>query len=159
MRLAARQLTLEHGRHDRVTVETAGDAAARLAALTRLLPAEDRRLIELLLVRGLSHRAAAMELRVAPGVVSRRIQRLRKLVASPTVRAVAEHVESLAIPARQIAVDHFFSRMSVKLICDRQCLTRREVQAQLDFIRGWARALHRAAMRGRAEARAEASDD
>lgn len=155
MRLAVRQLTLENGRHDRVVAEPAPEAAARLAAVARLLPAEDRRLIDLLLVRGLSHRAAAVELRVAPGVVSRRIQRLRKQLASPTVRAIAEHFDSLAPPARQIAQDHFFGRMSIKLICERLDLTRRDVQSQLDFIRGWARALHRAAIRGRAEASGE----
>lgn len=152
MRLAARQLTLEFGRDDRIVGEPAADAAARLAAITRLLPAEDRRLVELLLVRGLSHRAAALELGVAAGMVSRRVKRIRNLIASPTVRAIADHADSLAAPVRQIAVDHFFHRMSVKVLASRLDLTRREVQAHLDFVRGWARALHRAAVRGRADA-------
>ena len=159
MRLAHRQHTLETGRHDRVPGERPADAAARHVAVTRLLPAEDRRLIELLFVRNLSHRAAAAELRVSPGVVSRRVIRLRNLLASPTVRAIAEHLDSLTPPVRQIAIDHFLHRIPVKGISERLGLPRRETQAQLDFIRGWARALHRAAVIGRTEATAENDDD
>jgi hypothetical protein len=146
MRITGKQLTLEFGRHDRIAVEPSQDVAERLATVARLLPAEDRRLIDLLFVRGLSHRAAAAELRIAPGVVSRRVLRLRNLFGSPTVRAIAEHLDSLAGPIRQVAVDHFFSRISIPLLCERHGTTRRGMQAQLDYIRGWARGLHRAAM-------------
>lgn len=143
MRLTSHLLTLETSRHDRLVSEPAADASARLAAVTRLLPAEDRRLIDLLVVRGLSHRAAARELALPPGVITRRVRRIRNLLASPTIRAIAEHIDSLASPVREVAIDHFFSRMSIRLIGDRVGLTRREVQARLDYVRGWARALHR----------------
>jgi hypothetical protein len=146
MRLTGKQLTLEFGRHDRDAVEPTHDAADRLAAVARLLPAEDRRLIDMLFVRRLSHRAAATELRVAPGVISRRMLRLRNLFGSPTIRAIADHIDSLATPIRQVAIDHFFNRISIPLLCERHGTTRREMQAQLDYIRGWARGLHRAAL-------------
>lgn len=145
MHYTPKQLTLEMGRYDRDT-SAPGVSAARLAAVTRLLPAEERRLIELLFVHNLSHRAAAAELKLAPGVVSRRIQRLRNMLASPTIRAIAENLDSLAPEIRQVAVDHYFNRIGLKLLCERTGATRRAMQSRLDFIRGWARALHRAAV-------------
>ena len=153
MRLTENQLILEFGRHGRTRVEPPADAAARIAAVARLLPAEDRRLIDLLFVHGVSHRAAAAELHLAPGVVTRRVQRLRNLLASPTVRAIADHLDSLAEPVRQLAVDHFFNRISIPLLCQRTGVTRRGMQAQLDYIRGWARGLNRAAMSTRDKSR------
>lgn len=161
MRLTCKSLTLEAGQHDRTVSEPSADVAARVAGVTRLLPAEDRRLIDLLLVRGLSHRAAATVLRVSAGAITRRVRRIRNLIASPTIRAIAEHHPSLASPLRELAIDHFFNRIPVTLLCRRFDLTRRDVQAQLDYVRGWARALHRAALRAAEEAareRAEADE-
>lgn len=159
MRLTPCHLTLESSRHDRAIGESAGEAAARLAAVARLLPAEDRRLVDLLIHRGLTQRAAAAELGLAPGVVARRLRRVRNMLASPTVRAIADHADSLAPPIRQLAISHFFRRVPVAVLCEQSGMTRRDVQGHLDYVRGWARALHRAAIRTREAARRRAADN
>ena len=146
MRYLPTQITLEIAAKEN-TVPTPASVAERArqsAAVLRLLPAEDRRLVEMLLIGGLTQRAVAVALRLDAGVVARRGRRLRNMLACPTTRAIAEHLDTLAEPSRRIAIDYFFTRLSVCLMAEHRGLTRRHVQQQIDFIRGWARALHRA---------------
>lgn len=144
MILVKGQLGLELARHDRVDqLASDDDRRRRVAAFLRLLPASDRRLLELVVIRGVTHRVAAEEFGVAAGMITRRVMRLRAMLASPTLRALAEHIDTLAQPARQLAISHFFARTSVSDIARDLGQTRRCVQSQLDYIRGWARALHR----------------
>lgn len=146
MRLICNPIALESEPHERTVAAANADAALRVAAIARLLPAEDRRLIDLLHVEGLSQRAAAIQLGIAPGVISRRARRLRNLLASPMVRAIAANLDSLAPHLREIAVEHFFSRVSIPLLCERTGVTRRTMEQRLDYVIGWVRGIQRAAL-------------
>jgi hypothetical protein len=157
MYLVSKPFGLEFSRQDRIEAAVESRLTGRFDAVLRHLPAEDRRLAQLVLIEQRSHRVAGRLLRINPGVVTRRARRLRNLLASPTVRAVADQLDTLPEPARQVAIDHFLRRKSVALICLHRDAPRREVVGQLEFIRGWARALHRERLL--AEARADQAAD
>lgn len=146
---------LERVHADRHFADPAG-RAEELAAIHALLPEADRRLVDLLFLRHQSHRAAAVALGVDAGAISRRARRLRNRLACPTLRMVARALHTLDALPRQVAVDHFFAATSVNEIARLRGLTRRQAQSQLDFVRGWAKALHRAAMRLASEAEDDA---
>jgi hypothetical protein len=146
MQVLVSNRTLELGDADRDFDDPVG-RAEELAAIYGLLPEDDRRLADLLFLRHQSHRAAAAALGVDAGAISRRARRLRNRLACPTLRMVARALHTLDPLPRQIAVDHFFAATSVNEIARERGLTRRQAQSQLDFVRGWAKALHRAALR------------
>lgn len=107
------------------------------------LPSDHRRLIEMVVLNRRSHRAAAAELRMVPGVVTRTVRRLRNRLACPVRRALALHLDTLPEPTRSLAVDHFFAGLSYKQLVSNHRLTEREVRDQLSYVRGWLRALNR----------------
>lgn len=114
-----------------------------LHTMLRLLSPDERRLAEMVLINRQSHRAAAAEFSVVPGVVTRRVCRLRNRLACPVRRALAVHLDTLPQPMRDLAVEHFFAGVSRAALARNLSLPPREVQAQLDYIRGWLRALQR----------------
>lgn len=126
------------------TPATAVATWSSVTAVADLLPAEDRRLFELIFVEGLTHQQAAELQGVDRAALSRRVRRLRRIIACPTRRAVAANLHSLAPEVRGWARDYFFHGYSVRLMAVHRKLPRTVVQREVDFIRGWARALQRA---------------
>lgn len=136
------------------------DAREALRRMIRLMPADQRRLIEMVIINRQSHRAAAAALHMVPGVVTRRVRRLRNRLACPVRRALAAHVDTLPAPTRGLAVDHFFAGVPRTRLARTFNLSLRDVQAQLDYVQGWIRALNRRRLTERRmlEAQLEARD-
>lgn len=116
---------------------------AALRRMLRLMPQDQRRLVEMVILNHQSHRAAAAELHMVPGVVSRRVRQLRNRLACPIRRALALHLDTLPEPTRGLAVDFFFGGVTRRELARRANLNERDLQTQLDYIRGWIRALNR----------------
>lgn len=114
-----------------------------LYRMIRLLTPDERRLAEMVLINGQSHRAAAAAFSVVPGNLTRRVRRLRNRLACPVRRALAVHVDTLPQPMRDIAVEHFFAGVPRAALARTFNLSQRDIKVQLDYIRGWLRALQR----------------
>lgn len=121
--------------------------AQELSAVMRLLPEPDRRLVDLVILQHRSHRDAAVALGLDAGVVCRRARRLRNRLACPTFRVIARALDTLDPAARALAVDHFILDLPVNVCARERGLPRKVVQSQVDFLRGWAKGTHRAALR------------
>lgn len=114
-----------------------------LRRMIRLMPQDHRRLVEMVILNRASHREAAAALHMVPGVVSRRVRSLRNRLACPIRRALALHLDTLPPQMRALAVEHYFGGVTRTTLARQHGLTDREIQAQLDYIRGWTRALNR----------------
>ena len=121
----------------------AGGAGESLRRMIKLMPTQHRRLIEMVIVNHQSHRAAGTELGIVPGVVSRRVRALRNRLACPVRRALATHLDTLPEPTRGLAINHWFAGVPRTELARDFNLSLREVQAQLDYVLGWIRALNR----------------
>jgi DNA-directed RNA polymerase specialized sigma24 family protein len=119
----------------------ADDKPAILRAMIRLLPGDQWRLAEMVMLNHVSHRAAAVSLQVVPGVVTRRVHSIRNRLACPVRRALFLHLEELPEPTRAIAVEHFYAGVSKATLAKTFDLPVREIQAHLDYVRFWIRAL------------------
>lgn len=145
MHLVGQSTTLEFaGQRAVVVAEGAADAEGRYRDVLRLLTAEDRRLATLLFVDGLSYRAAAAQVGVPAYAVARRAVRLRRILHCPTCRAIAQNLEALSPAQRKLAIDSYFLGLSARLIAIHRGVGRGVIARELDYIRGWARALQRA---------------
>lgn len=121
----------------------AGGAANRMRAMLRLLPTDQRRLAEMVLLNHVSHRAAAASFRMTPGGVTRRVKTIRARLTCPIRRALFLHLDTLPEPTRSLAVEHFFGGAGCSTLARAFNLSPREVHTQLDYVRGWVRALNR----------------
>ncbi len=118
-------------------------ARASVRRMLSHMPHTQRRLVEMVILNRASHRTAAAELRLSPGAVTRRVARLRDRLACPIRRALAVHLDTLPEPTRGLAIDHFFGGVTRRSLCRLRDLSDREVSSQLDYVRGWLRALNR----------------
>lgn len=121
----------------------AEDAGALLRQMIRLLPSEQRQLAQMVILNRQSHREAARALRQVPGAVSRRVKALRNRLACPVRRALALHLDTLPPAMRGIAIDFYFGGASQRAIARSQGLPASEIRAQIEYLTGWIRALHR----------------
>ena len=146
MQLNLSNHTLEHSSAERHFDDPAG-RAAELAAVMRLLPEDDRQIVDLVILQHRSHRDAAAAIGADAGAVTRRARRLRNRLACPNLRMIARALDTLDPATRRLAVDGFILAMPVNVLARVHGLNRRDAQSRLDFVRGWAKALHRVAIR------------
>lgn len=132
--------------------------AAELAAVMRLLPADDRKIVDLVLLQHRSHRDAAAAIGADAGAVTRRARKLRNRLSCPNVRMIARALDTLDPATRRLAVDGFILALPVNVLARLHGLSRRDAQSRLDFARGWAKALHRVTVRAQSALREEAQD-
>lgn len=149
MQLNLSNVTLESCPADRHFDDPVG-RAAELAAVLRLLPADDRQIVEMVILQHRSHRDAAAAIGADAGAVTRRARRLRNRLACPNLRMIARALDTLDPATRRLAVDGFILAMPVNVLARVHGLNRRDAQSRLDFVRGWAKALHRVAIRAQA---------
>lgn len=112
-------------------------------ALTRriaLLPEEDRALLELIR-HDASRRRIAGLLRITPGALCRRVQKLAKRLHDPQVAALMDERCALPPEIRQIGVEHLLLGVSIRDLATKHELTTHEVKTRLNFARGWYRGL------------------
>lgn len=149
MRLNMSNHVLDHASQERSMADPIW-RASELGAVLRLLPEGERRLVDSLFVQQQSYREIAATLGLTAGVVCRRARRIRNRLACPTLRAVARSIDALTPEMRRIAVEHVIGGVPVNVIARTHGLTRRDVQRQVDYVRGWARGLYRGALRATA---------
>lgn len=99
----------------------------------------DRRLVELVVVRGLSIRSAASILGRNAGLLTRRLASLKRRAAHPVVRQLLADANSLDPLTRDFAISFFLRAETMRSISIRTGLPIEGVRDRLQFARGWAR--------------------
>ena len=125
-------------------------AAKSVLARASLLPERDRLLVELAL-RRVTHRRIGELMKLPPGTVTRRIQRLSKRLHDPIVIARLDERCSLDPDLRQLGVERLLIGMSGREISAKHEIKRDQIKRRLEYIHGWFRGLRT----GRGSIRAE----
>lgn len=110
---------------------------AKLTRRSKLLPAIDRRLLELSL-SGYSIRELARILGRHPGCISRRLNAIRRRLADEVVAALADHWADLPDHYRRIGISRYVIGRSIRELATEFALTRSEVTEILGYLRAWA---------------------
>lgn len=108
----------------------------------RVLPQQDRLLLELAFKNHLSLRQIAQILKRPPGSISRRVNRLRARLCDPLVAALLEPDCTLAPRYHAIAIQYFAQGRRLDQLMREHELTRFELRGILSFVRGWFRGMH-----------------
>src|SRR5207247_1087341 len=118
------------------------ESASEQAMLQRaaLLPPHDRLLIELL-QRNASRRQIADILKVPPGTVCRRIQRLGRRLHDPIVIALLDANCPLEPHIRQIGVERLLLALSIRQLAAKHDRHHSEIKRLLEYIDGWHKGL------------------
>ncbi len=114
------------------------EAAKAVLGRAALLPAGDRLLVELAM-RRVTHRRIGELLKLPPGTVTRRIQRLSKRLHDPVVVALLDPRCPLEPDIRQLGVERLLIRMTEAELAGKHELRREEVKKRLQYINGWHR--------------------
>ena len=116
----------------------ADDSASELAVRQRaaLLPQPDRLLVELL-QRNASRRQIAEILKLPPGTVCRRIQRLGKRLHNPIVIVLLDAHCPLEPHVRQIGVERLLMDLTIRELAHKHDRTATQIKRVLEFIQGW----------------------
>jgi len=104
----------------------------RLAMLDR----EDRLLAELAM-SGAAHRQIGELLRVGPGTISRRLQRIGARLHDPIVERLLDPGCPLGPDYRQVGVEHFLAGHPLAEIAAAHQRTYASVRQTIDYIRTW----------------------
>ena len=118
-------------------------AAKQVLARAALLPEKDRLLVELAL-RRVTHRRIGELMKLPPGTVTRRIQRLSKRLHDPLVIALLDERCPLEPDVRQLGVERFLIGMTEREVSARHEIKRDQVKRRLEYIQGWFRGLRHA---------------
>ena len=115
-----------------------GESESQAAVLQRaaLLPPEDRLLIELV-HRNATRRQIADILKIPPGTVCRRIQRLGSRLHNPIVIALLDPRCPLEPHIRQIGVERLLLDMKMSELARKHDRHQSEIHRVLEFIQGW----------------------
>jgi DNA-directed RNA polymerase specialized sigma24 family protein len=115
------------------------DIQKALLKRAAVLPSKDRLLVELL-VRGETPRRQIAELlKLTPGTVCRRAQRLSRRLYSPLVIALFDNKCPLSDEYRQLGVEHFLLGMPTRQIAEKHEMPVTQVRRALTTISGWFR--------------------
>ena len=120
----------------RVSADVDG-ADAEILRRARLLLPRDRSIIELTVRNRASRQAIARTLGLAPGTVSRRLQRLSARLHDPLVIALLDPACPLAPEYRQVGVEHFLQGLPARHIADKHRMGEVQVRAMIALIRQW----------------------
>jgi IS30 family transposase len=115
------------------------DSSLELKRVLNLLDDKDRLLVEMALKHGLSRRQIGLILGLTPGTITRKIRRVLSRLHDPLISALADPTCRLAPDYRQLAIEHFLHRRSVAELSRQHALSRQEIRAMLEFVRGWHR--------------------
>ena len=118
-------------------------AAKKVLARAALLPEKDRLLVELAL-RRVTHRRIGELMKLPPGTVTRRIQRLSKRLHDPIVIALLDERCPLEPDVRQLGVERFLIGMTEREVSARHEIKRDQLKRRLEYIQGWVRGLRHA---------------
>src|SRR4051812_38187316 len=105
----------------------------------RLLERSDRTLVEMAVKHNLTRRQIADLMHITPGSVTRRLQRIIQRLHDPIVIALADRTCTLPSEHRELGIQHFLHRLSIKMLVRRHKLSRGEIEKMLEYIRGWHR--------------------
>jgi len=111
-------------------------ATRKLMQRAALLLPSDRVLVELAL-RRVTHRQIATLLKMAPGTVTRRIQRLSRRLHDPLVVALLDEKCPLEPDIRQLAVEKLLIGLSEAQLAAKHELSLSELKKRLGFVTGW----------------------
>jgi hypothetical protein len=103
----------------------------------RLLPEYDRRIVILAVKHRLSIREIAVLLRLNHGTVARRVRRLKRRLCDPTVVSLVDPNCPLSPLDRELALDYFLRRQSLRSIAQARGLCIRELRRRLQYVPGW----------------------
>ena len=117
------------------------DAQENLARIlvrrARHLEDADRRLVSLAIKHRLSVREIAALLRINHGTVARRIRRIKQRLCDPTVVSLVDPGCPLLPLDREVALDHYLRRRSLRRIAQARGLQVPELRRRLHYVRGW----------------------
>src|SRR5262245_51228303 len=114
----------------------------------RVLPQQDRLVIELAFKNQLSMRQIAQILKRPPGSISRRLNRLRARLCDPLVAALLDPDCTLAPRYHAIAIQYFAQGKRLDQLMREHEVTRFELRGILSFVRGWLKGTRDEGMRG-----------
>jgi hypothetical protein len=121
-------------------IAQAGEPKALLLR-ARLLPPQDRLLVELALGGQVNRRQLAVAFGVRPGTVTRRMQSLAARLCDPLIIDLLDDSLPLAPEYRQVGVEFFLQRRSAVTIGQRHRMRVTDIRQILTFLRGWHRGL------------------
>lgn len=105
----------------------------------RLLPRDDRVLVEMAMQHHMSRRQMGSVLGCSPGNVSRRLRRVTRRLADPLVGALISDAGSLADEYRQAGIQHFLLGTSVADLARARRISKAQAHGMIQYIRGWHR--------------------
>jgi hypothetical protein len=124
--------------HSPACLAEAQDTQARLIVRrAKLLPEYDRRLVMLAVKHRLSVREIATLLRVNHGTVARRVRKLKRRLCDPTVVSLVDPNCPLSPLDRELALDYYLRRQSLRAIARSRGLCIRELRRRLQYVPGW----------------------
>jgi|SRR5450432_2118460 len=106
-----------------------------------LLDKKDRLLVEMAMKHHLSRRQIGQVLGRTPGTITRKIRSVINRLNDPLILALADPNCCLSPDHRQIAIEHFLHRSSIAALARQRAISRHEIRATLDYVRGWHRGI------------------
>ena len=106
-----------------------------------LLKPQDRLLVELAINADLTRRRIAELLKLPPGTVTRRINKLSARLHDPTVGRLLDPRCPLSPQQRQIGVEHFLTGLSARELSTKHQIPDAQVWRVIEYVRGWSRGL------------------
>lgn len=110
-----------------------------LAARLRFCSESDQLLLEMLHKNNLSRRKIARLTNRSPGAVARRVRRVINRLSDPLIVALTDPACTLPLEYRELGVQYFLQDLSIPKLMRASKRTRREVEAMIEYIRGWHR--------------------
>jgi hypothetical protein len=138
-------ITLDHGILDQVrNPRRAADlqdmpSVRQLLRHAKLLPENERMLVDLAVGQRIGLRALARIVRLPPGTVTRRLRRILARLRDPLVIAMLDPHCPLQPEMRQLGVEHWLLNRSQRALAETHRITVHEVRRMLDYIRAWHR--------------------
>ena len=117
----------------------AGEVPATLLRRAKLLPDDEKLLLELSVQRRLSSRQIGQILGVDNGTVSRRVRRIKRKLTDPVAVALCDPTCGLDPALRDLAVAHFLRGASARQLAADAGTTPEAVRRRIEYVRGWVR--------------------
>ncbi len=109
----------------------------RLLKRARFLSESDQALLRMACVSRMSRREIARLLKVSPGNLCRRLQKLLACLHDPLVVNLIERGQLLPADIRQLGIEHFLLRLSLPALAAKHQMSRHRVGAIIEYLRGW----------------------
>jgi hypothetical protein len=128
------------------------DRRSRRGRMLRFLCDADRDLA-LMCARRRSFADIGRQIGVCAGSVSRRWRKLRTRMSCPFLKAVACELHRLDEQYRALAIDYYFRDVSLGAMARQSGRSKYRIERDLQYIKGWARALYHQRLLRRARRR------